>query len=85
MPVVLRAHVASSGFSAIGIALPSSHQVLPKLDGVVSKLQAGAKAADIGCGAGVALVEMAEAFPQSAFHGYDISRHALARAEKNKK
>jgi 2-polyprenyl-3-methyl-5-hydroxy-6-metoxy-1,4-benzoquinol methylase len=59
-------------------------QVLPKLDGVVSKLQAGAKAADIGCGAGVALVEMAKAFPQSAFHGYDISRHALARAEENK-
>jgi 2-polyprenyl-3-methyl-5-hydroxy-6-metoxy-1,4-benzoquinol methylase len=59
-------------------------QVLPKLDGVVSKLQAGAKSADIGCGAGVALVEMAKAFPQSAFHGYDISQHALARAEENK-
>jgi len=60
-------------------------QVLPKLDGVVTKLQAAVKAADIGCGAGVALVEMAEAFPQSAFNGYDISQHALARAEANKK
>jgi len=59
-------------------------QVLPKLDGVVGKLQDGAKVADVGCGAGVALIEMANAFPQSAFHGYDISQHALARAEENK-
>lgn len=59
-------------------------QVLPKLDGLVGKLEAGAKAADIGCGAGMALVEMAKAFPRSQFHGYDISQHALARAEENK-
>lgn len=60
-------------------------QVLPKLDGVVEKFTRGAKAADVGCGAGVALVEMAKAFPQSQFHGYDISQHALARAEENKR
>lgn len=59
-------------------------QVLPKLEGMTDKLHAGAKAADIGCGAGLALVEMAKAFPQSQFHGYDISQHALARAEENK-
>jgi ubiquinone/menaquinone biosynthesis C-methylase UbiE len=57
--------------------------VLPALDGVVGKLQAGAKVADIGCGAGVALLEMAKAYPQSSFHGYDISKLALARAEEN--
>jgi 2-polyprenyl-3-methyl-5-hydroxy-6-metoxy-1,4-benzoquinol methylase len=57
---------------------------LPKLDGVVTKLQAGAQVADVGCGAGVALLEVAKAYPQSAFHGYDISTYALARAEENK-
>jgi 2-polyprenyl-3-methyl-5-hydroxy-6-metoxy-1,4-benzoquinol methylase len=57
---------------------------LPKLDGVVSRLTSGAKAADIGCGGGIALLEMAKAFPQSVFHGYDISNYALQRAEKNK-
>lgn len=57
--------------------------VLPTLEGVVAKLAAGAKAADIGCGAGVALVQMARAFPRSQFHGYDISRHALSRAQQN--
>jgi len=57
--------------------------VLPALDGVVPKLQAGAKVADVGCGAGLALLEMAAAYPRSEFHGYDISQHAIARAREN--
>src|SRR5262245_35762372 len=57
---------------------------LPKLEGVVAKLQAGAKVANVGCGGGVALIEMAKAYRWSAFHGYDISKHALALAEANK-
>jgi 2-polyprenyl-3-methyl-5-hydroxy-6-metoxy-1,4-benzoquinol methylase len=57
---------------------------LPKLDGVVARLNAGAKAADVGCGGGIALIQMARAFPKSDFHGYDISKYALARAESNK-
>jgi 2-polyprenyl-3-methyl-5-hydroxy-6-metoxy-1,4-benzoquinol methylase len=56
---------------------------LPKLDGVIEKLQAGAMAADVGCGAGIAVVAMAQAFPKSEFHGYDISQAALDRAEAN--
>lgn len=57
---------------------------LPKVEGVCEKLRAGARVADVGCGSGVALLEMAKAFPASEFHGYDISRHALARAEANR-
>src|SRR5580704_11328800 len=56
---------------------------LPKLDGVVDKLQAGAKVADVGCGSGVALIEMAKAYPRSNFHGYDIAKIALSRAAEN--
>lgn len=59
-------------------------RVLPQLDGVVAKLAAGAKVADVGCGGGAALIEVAKAYPQSVCHGYDISQHALARAEQNK-
>ncbi|HYM28560.1 MAG TPA: class I SAM-dependent methyltransferase, partial [Steroidobacteraceae bacterium] len=58
-------------------------QALPALAGVVEKLQAGGAVADVGCGSGIALVEMARAFPRSRFHGYDISRHALERAARN--
>ncbi len=35
--------------------------VLPRLEQVAAKLEAGARAADIGCGAGVAVIEMARA------------------------
>jgi 2-polyprenyl-3-methyl-5-hydroxy-6-metoxy-1,4-benzoquinol methylase len=55
--------------------------VLPSLDGVVERLQAGIAVADIGCGAGGAVLMMAAAFPHSTFVGYDISQHALDRAE----
>jgi SAM-dependent methyltransferase len=56
---------------------------LPRIEGVVAMLEQGALVADVGCGAGVALLEMAKAFPASRFHGFDISHHALARAEVN--
>lgn len=58
--------------------------VLPMLDGVVEKLERGCRAVDIGCGAGGAAILMARTFPNSEFVGYDISRHALARAEEKK-
>jgi 2-polyprenyl-3-methyl-5-hydroxy-6-metoxy-1,4-benzoquinol methylase len=58
--------------------------VLPQLPGVVEALRDGAEAADVGCGAGVALLEMAKAFPRSRFRGFDISEHALARARRSR-
>jgi len=57
---------------------------LPRVPGVVAMLEAGIDVADVGCGAGVALLTMAKAFPRSRFHGYEISQHALQRAEANR-
>lgn len=57
--------------------------LLPAIDGVVARLESGADVADIGCGSGVALIEMAKAYPRSRFHGYDISKNSLARGEEN--
>lgn len=54
-------------------------RIIPGLDGVASKLEAGATVADVGCGAGVALLAMAEAYPSSEFHGYDPCSHAIDR------
>ena len=51
---------------------PLSQAWLPALDGVVPKLQAGAKVADVGCGVGFSTLLMAEAFPNSSFVGYDF-------------
>lgn len=57
-------------------------QIIPALDGVAERLDAGAQVVDVGCGAGVALVALASAFPSSQFVGYDPSAHAIARASE---
>ena len=57
---------------------------LPKIPHAIETLEAGCQVADVGCGGGVALIEMAKSFPKSEFHGYDISEHALGRAERNR-
>ena len=55
---------------------------LPALDGVVAKLKAGARVADIGCGHGHSTVLMAEAFPASAFHGFDTHPNSVTTARE---
>jgi 2-polyprenyl-3-methyl-5-hydroxy-6-metoxy-1,4-benzoquinol methylase len=59
---------------------------LPALDGVVEKLEAGAKVADLGCGHGASTILMAQAFPRSRFVGSDYHEGSIetarARAEE---
>jgi 2-polyprenyl-3-methyl-5-hydroxy-6-metoxy-1,4-benzoquinol methylase len=55
-------------------------RILPALDGVYDRLVDGVRVADVGCGAGVALLAMAAAFPNSRFDGFDPSRFAIERA-----
>lgn len=54
--------------------------VVPALSGVQAKLENGARVADIGCGAGGLSLLLGRTFPNSSFIGYDISQHALDRA-----
>ena len=44
---------------------------LPALDGVVAKLQHGARVADVGCGHGASTLLMASAYLRSTFVGSD--------------
>src|SRR5579864_5244536 len=53
---------------------------IPALEGVEAKLKAGAKVADIGCGHGSSTVLMAEAYPNSTFHGFDFHAPSIAEA-----
>ncbi|REK12423.1 MAG: class I SAM-dependent methyltransferase [Planctomycetota bacterium] len=57
-------------------------QWLPALEGVVDKLQKGAKVADVGCGHGASTLVMAEAFPRSTFIGFDFHEASIDRANK---
>ncbi|MDB6143798.1 MAG: SAM-dependent methyltransferase [Pseudomonas sp.] len=58
---------------------------LPALDGVVDKLEAGAKVADIGCGHGASTVVMAKAFPKSRFVGFDYHAPSITTANQRAK
>jgi SAM-dependent methyltransferase len=53
---------------------------LPALDGVVEKLEAGAKVADIGCGHGASTILMAQAYPNSTFVGSDYHAGSIETA-----
>ena len=56
---------------------------LPSVDGgrLIRRLESGIRACDLGCGEGVAVLLMAEAFPKSEFIGIDLSGSALDTAE----
>jgi 2-polyprenyl-3-methyl-5-hydroxy-6-metoxy-1,4-benzoquinol methylase len=54
--------------------------VIPAINGISKTLASGATVADIGCGAGSAILLMGKHFPKSSFVGYDISQYALDRA-----
>jgi SAM-dependent methyltransferase len=58
---------------------------LPALDGVVDKLNRGAKVADVGCGHGVSTQLMAKAFPNSRFHGFDYHEGSIDAARQSAK
>jgi len=56
---------------------------LPALDGVVEKLEQGARVADVGCGHGHSTILMASAFEHSRFVGFDTHDASLEAARVN--
>jgi SAM-dependent methyltransferase len=55
---------------------------LPALQGVVAKMEKGAKVADVGCGHGASTILMAEAFPSSKFFGSDYHEGSITVARQ---
>jgi SAM-dependent methyltransferase len=55
---------------------------LPALDGVVAKLERGAKVADVGCGVGASTIIMAKAYPASLFIGFDSHAQSIELARQ---
>jgi 2-polyprenyl-3-methyl-5-hydroxy-6-metoxy-1,4-benzoquinol methylase len=56
--------------------------VLPLVEGIAARLEAGIEVLDAGCGKGLALLTMAERYPQSRFTGYDLCEDAIADARR---
>jgi SAM-dependent methyltransferase len=55
---------------------------LPALDGVVAKLETGARVADVGCGYGSSTILMAQAYPNSTFVGSDYHADSIEAARR---
>src|SRR5262249_45471711 len=55
---------------------------LPALDGVVDKLDAGARVADVGCGHGVTTLLLGEHYPNSTIVGFDYHDASIATARE---
>lgn len=55
---------------------------IPALEGVRAKLEAGARVADVGCGHGSSTILMAQAFPNSTFHGFDFHAPSIEHARE---
>lgn len=53
---------------------------LPALDGVVPRLEEGARVLDVGCGYGITTRLMAESFPRSSFTGVEPHEASVAQA-----
>jgi len=56
-------------------------EMIPNIPDASDALADGARLADLGCGRGHALTLLAEAFPNSSFHGFDFSADAMAQAQ----
>lgn len=66
-----------SGQSIVPIVVS---ELVPLIPGLHEKLTAGIDVLDVGCGRGRALLQLAKAYPNSSFTGYDLSEEALEEA-----
>ena len=76
-------HVGCEKFFRPGYVANLVPSWIPALDGVESKLRAGAKVADVGCGLGASTVLMASEFPSSSIAGSDYHAGSIDLARKN--
>ncbi|HTS52009.1 MAG TPA: class I SAM-dependent methyltransferase [Burkholderiales bacterium] len=66
--------------STWGLQVVTVKKILPGLDGLASRLEAGGTVLEVGCGTGNLLVQLAKAFPHARVLGVDIDADSLALA-----
>lgn len=56
--------------------------IVPLVPGLLERLEAGVRVADVACGTGRALVNLASAYPASTFVGYDLDPLGVERCRR---
>ena len=75
-----RFHEVMAEVSYQSIVKPFVEHVLPVAPGLRHRLETGIDVVDLGCGAGRALLMLAERFPRSRFLGIDLCADAFAES-----
>jgi len=65
------------------VVAPLFDIILPIVPGLIQRLQSGIDVLDLGCGSGLVLKELAKAYPNSKFTGYDFLNEAVVDANKS--
>jgi SAM-dependent methyltransferase len=78
-----RLQQAQERYSAGWVESMLTQAWIPAMPEVRSKLERGAAVADVGCGGGLALIKLAQVFPNSYYVGYDAFEPAIEAAIRN--
>jgi 2-polyprenyl-3-methyl-5-hydroxy-6-metoxy-1,4-benzoquinol methylase len=76
-----RFHEVMGEHTGQNIVMNLIEHVLPLAEGSIGALERGIDVVDVGCGAGGALLLLAEKFPRSRFTGIDLCTPAFEQAE----
>jgi SAM-dependent methyltransferase len=77
-----RFHEVMAEDSAQTVLTALEDRILPLVPGLTERLEEGIRVADLGCGRGRALAQLARRFPRSSFVGLDLSEEAVAWARE---
>ncbi|SMO84971.1 Methyltransferase domain-containing protein [Fodinibius sediminis] len=77
-----RFHEVMAEDSGMTVVDALEDHILPLVPDIFTKLADGIRVLDLGCGRGKALMKMAAEFPNSDFHGMDISEKAIQWARE---
>lgn len=56
--------------------------ILPLIPNIKARLHEGIRVLDVGCGRGLAMIQLAETYPESSFEGFDLSEEAISWARE---